>query len=97
MSTITRAHKSGICTFDLGANNYTVVAEVGEIFGLRDKLIVELQENRTTSVELHPTQLVLLSGEEILLFVIVVITFLFALVCVFVLIKKYQNRPIIPI
>lgn len=81
--------KSGLCTFDLGGNNYTIVAEVGQIFGFRDEIIVNLKENSTTSVELHPTKLTLLSIEAILI-ISTVIAFL--LISVFFIIKKSWNR-----
>lgn len=86
-------NKSGVCNFDLGGNNYTVIAELGQIVGFKDEVIVELQENNATSLELNLTEFsLLLSFGDILLFVFVCGGLLFALICVFAVIKKYKNR-----
>ncbi len=82
--------KSGLCTFDLGGNNYTVVAEIGQIVGFRDETIVNLKENDTTSVELHPTKLALLLSLGDILIIVMVIAFL--LISIFFVIKIIRTR-----
>jgi len=47
-----RTNDKGICTFNLGGNNYTVSAELGTILGYRNESIISLKENRETSVTL---------------------------------------------
>jgi len=56
-----KTNASGICTFDLGGNNYTVIAELGMVFGKSTQTIIQLKENDALPLTL------VLSGPSILL------------------------------
>jgi hypothetical protein len=82
----------GLCAFDLGGNNYTVIAELGTILGYRNETIISLKENSETSVTLALANLSLLvSIEDVLAaFVWAIVTALLAAVAV-LLYGKYRK------
>jgi hypothetical protein len=59
---------TGLCSFDLGGNNFTVIAQLGTVFGYKDETIVHLNENDSVSATLRLSELsLLLSSEDILM------------------------------
>jgi len=82
-------NKSGVCTCNLGGDNYTIIAESGTVFGYRGQVIVHLNENDITSVTLHLTEFsLLLSIEEIASTLLIVLIVSLLLATGFVAIHK---------
>jgi len=84
---------SGLCTFNLGGNNYTVVAELGTLFGYRDEAIVHLDENTESSATLYLSQFsLLLPTQDIALILIIVLLSLVLLIELFLTYKKLKTN-----
>lgn len=71
---------SGSCTFDLGGNNYTVVAELGTLFGHRNQINTSLKENSEMSVTLSLSDFSLLVPAGDILAILAMILILAVLV-----------------
>ena len=86
-------NKSGICTFELGGNNYTVIAELGEIFGYKAEKLVHLEENSSVYVTINLEQFSLLIPlEYILSIVLVFVAFLLLIINVILRVKDSIKR-----
>lgn len=86
-------NKSGLCTFELGGNNYTVIAKLGTVFGYRDETIVHLNENDDVSVTLHLSEFsLLLSGEDILIILVIVLVSVLLVIELVVIYKKLKMK-----
>jgi hypothetical protein len=64
---------SGSCTFDVGGNNYTVVAEFGTLFGYRNQINTSLKENNEMSVTLSDFSLLVPAGDILTILTIILI------------------------
>jgi len=80
-------NKSGFCTFELGDNNYTIVAELGILLKYGSQNIVHLTENGDISVTLTLSGLSLLGvpvDEPTLRLIEIVVSPIFILISVYV-------------
>ena len=85
-------NESGLYTFDLGGNNYTVVAELGKVIGYRDEVNVTLKENDDASVTLYLTELsLLLSGEEILTILLIFLVSILLILEFIIIYRKFAR------
>lgn len=86
-------NKSGLCAFDLGGNNYTVVAESGTVFGYRNQSIVHLNEGDHASVTLILSDFsILMPIEEVLTLLVVVFVFAFLVLEFFLVYRKLRMK-----
>lgn len=91
-------NSSGVCVFNLGGNDYTVVAQK-RLFdfsiGFKDEKVIKLEENTTLLMNLSPIKLDLLLTEEDRTFLIEIIIAIVLWVFIFwVIYKKYKRKNI---
>jgi hypothetical protein len=87
-------NSSGLCEFDLGGNNYTIIAESGIFFGSRAEIIHQVTEHNSTMITLNPSGFVLLPPIENVA-ILVEVVFLCSLVMIMFfrkLVKTYMEQ-----
>lgn len=88
-------NSSGISEFDLGGNNYTIVAESGiieDIIGYKEEKVLHLDENNTVFIGLHLSKVsIFLSDLEIVMVLILIILIISIVLEILFLFKKRKS------
>jgi hypothetical protein len=86
---------NGILALTLGDKNYTIIAESGFLFGLRDEAKVELKENDELLSKLQlslPNKFSVLLSDEVDLLNLAIIIFVVTLIYTFFMIRGFKRR-----
>jgi hypothetical protein len=85
-------NESGLCEFELGGNNYTVIAQIGSIIGPNDEKTCTLNENSEVTLTMNIDKTGLLLPSQTIIMVSIVIVELIILSGLIILVRRRKSK-----